>query len=166
MGRPTKSLNASDRLGVYKHLSDVPDRYRLHHHAAAYEGRDVWHEFCVEYEYAQGSHERYREEVDRVGDCWLEFMDSQDRHHALASPDDVEQWCADLLAEASVRRAHDYWLRINRFFDWLKWHTEHPHVYNPALMAAADGDAAGEVWDLKVEETLERREYHRRKANE
>jgi len=166
MGRPTKSLNPRDRMGVYKHLSDVPDRYRLHHHAAAYDGRDVWHEFCVEYEYAQGSHERYQEEVDRVGSHWQAFMDERDRHHALATPDDVEQWCADLLAERSPKRTYEYYLRIHRFYDWLQWHTEHPHVYNPALMAAVEGEATGQAWEWKARRTRERREHYRSEAHE
>lgn len=153
-------------MGIYKCLGDVPDRYRFIHHANAYEGRDVWQEFCDEYEYAQGSHDRYEEEVDRAGDRWRSFMESRGRHHALATPDDVEAWCADLLSDGSVRRAHDYWLRVNRFYNWLQWHSEHPHRYNPVLMAAAEGNATSEVWAWKVERTRDRREYHRRKANE
>jgi hypothetical protein len=93
-------------------------------------------------------------------------MQGQQRHHALAMPEDVEAWSVDLLSAGSARRAHDYWIRVNRFYDWLQWHTEHPHRYNPALMAAAEGDATGEVWNWKAERTLDRREYHRRTANE
>jgi len=164
MARPTKSLDPVDRMGVYKSLSEVPDRYRLANHSAAYEGRDVWQEFCKEYEYAQGDHERYEEEVDRAGDCWREFVDDRGRHHALATPDDVEAWLVDLRRDGntSLRRLHDYWLRVNRFYDWLKWHTEHPHVYNPLLMAAAGGGLTGEVWEWKAEQTREARERHRR----
>ncbi len=166
MARPTKSLDPTDRLGVYKRLSEVPDRYLLSNYAAAYDGRDVWHEFCAEYEYAQADHDRYVEEVDRAGDRWREFMTHRGRHHALATPDDVEAWCADLLASKSTRRAYDYWLRINRFYDWLQWHTDHPHRYNPALMAAVEGDATGEVWVWKAERTRGRRERYRKKAHE
>jgi hypothetical protein len=151
-------------MGVYKALSEVPYRYRLASHSAAYEGRDVWQEFCEQYEYAQGDHERYEEEVDRAGDCWQEFMDDRGRHHALATPDDVEGWLVDLRREGppSLRRLHDYWLRVDRFYDWLMWHTEHPHVYNPLLIAAADGGLTGEVWECKAEQTREARERHRR----
>jgi hypothetical protein len=164
MPRPTKSLDPSDRMGIYKTLSEVPARYRLHHHADAYAGRDVWQEFCEEYEYAKGDHERYKEEVNRAGDCWREFMDDRGRHHALTTPDYAEGWLVDLRREGStsLRRLHDYWLRVNRFYNWLKWHTEHPHVYNPLLMAAADGGLTGEVWEWKAEQTREARERHRR----
>ena len=77
MARPTKSLDPVDRMGVYKSLSEVPDRYRLANHSAAYEGRDVWQEFCEEYEYAQGDHEKYERKVDRAGNRWQEFMNDR-----------------------------------------------------------------------------------------
>jgi hypothetical protein len=64
-------------------------------------------------------------------------------------PADVEAWCAALLDDCSERRAFDYWLRVNRFYDWLLWHPDHPHVYNPVLMAAASGGAAAAVWAYK-----------------
>lgn len=166
MSHPTKSLDPRDRLGVYARLADVPDRYRLSHHAEAYENRDTWQEFCEEYEYAEGSHGGYEAEVDRVGDAWKAFMADRDPHHALATPHDVDAWCAHLLSEKSERRTYDYWLRVNRFYDWLQWHTDHPHVYNPALMAPVMDEAARVAWDVKAAITRERRRYHRRKADE
>ena len=42
-----KTTDAGERAGVYKELDDVPDRYRLYHHARAYEGRDVWDEYLT-----------------------------------------------------------------------------------------------------------------------
>lgn len=165
MSRPTKSLDPADRLGVYKTMNEVPDRYRLHHHADAYEGRDVWAEFCEEYEYEQGSHARYEEEVDRVGDHWKAHMGGR-RHHALATPADVEAWSADLLADKSERRSHDYWLRVNRFYDWLKWNTEHPHRYNPVLMAAVEGEEARRIWQYKARKNRQSRREYRRQTNE
>ena len=166
MTHPKKSLDPADRLGVYKRLSDVPNRYRLHHHAEAYEGRDTWQEFCEEYEYEQGSHERYEEEVDRVGSDWKKHMASSERHHALATPEDVEAWCANLLADKSERRTYDYWLRVNRFYDWLQWHSEHPHVYNPVLMAAVAGDATKRVWRWKARQNRQSRAEYRRENDE
>lgn len=150
-------------MGAYTSLSAVPDRYRLSNHSAGYKGRNVWKEFCVEYEYAQGDHERYEEEVDRVGDCWCDFMNNRSRHHALARPADIEAWCVELREEKalSVRRVADYWLRVHRFYDWLMWHTEHPHLYDPSLMAVVNGGIAGEVWAHRTERTREAREKYR-----
>jgi hypothetical protein len=160
-GRPTKSLDPRDRLGVYKSLAEVPDRYRLHFHADAYRDRDVWQEFCEEFEYGQGSYARFEEEVDRAGDRWRAHMAGRGRHHALAVPADVEAWCAALLDDCSERRAFDYWLRVNRFYDWLLWHPDHPHVYNPVLMAAASGGAAAAVWAYKARQNRERGRAYR-----
>lgn len=160
MSHPKKSLDPMDRLGVYKRLEDVPNRYRLYHHADAYEDTDTWQEFCDEYEYSQANHARYEEEVDRAGDRWKAFMADRGRHHALAVPEDVVVWCDDLLTDTSDRRAYDYWLRVNRFYDWLMWHSEHPHVYNPVLMATMCGTPAARVWEYKVRENrLSRRAY-------
>lgn len=163
MSRPTKSLDPTDRMGIFKSLSEVPSRYRLANHNAAYRGRNVWQEFCDEYEYSQGNYDRYTEEVDRVGDHWLEFMQDRGNHHALATPDDVEMWCAKIYREEdmSLRRSHDYWLRINRFYEWLKWHTDHPHVYNPALLAVNKGQVASKIWDKKVEKVRNARRKYR-----
>jgi len=166
MSRPTKSLDPNDRLGVYKRIEDVPDRYRLHLHADAYAGRDTWQTFCEDHEYAQGDHARYEEEVDRAGEVWKAHMADRGRHHALATPADVEAWCAELVEGRSLRRAHDYWLRVNRFYKWLQWHTEHPHVYNPVLIAADMGGNAGMVWEWKADNTRERREAYRGETNE
>jgi hypothetical protein len=153
-------------LGVYKRLNDVPDRNRLEHYEDAYAGRDVWQEFCDEVEYAEGDHARYEEEVDRVGDHWREFMQSRNQHHALATPGDVEAWSQELLEDKSLRRSHDYWLRVKRLYNWLQWHTDHPHRYNPVLMAAVENGAAGEIWAWKAAMNRERRERYREKADE
>lgn len=155
-----KSLDPTDRMGVYKRFEDVPQHRRLSLFSDEYAGRDVWQEFCEASEYDQGESDQFRQEVDRAGRRWKSFMDERDRHHALASPDDVEAWSQHLLQnlDFTPRHALSYWGRINRFYDWLMWHTEHPHVYNPVLMAAADGEAAGEIWAVKADRVRERRE--------
>lgn len=158
--RPTKSLDPLDWMGVYKRIDDVPARYRLSQHADAYAGRDVWGEFCEEYEYDRGSHDRYQQEVDRHGRSWLAFMADRERHHALATPDDVEAWSIHLIDTKSLATAEQYWVRIRRFYDWLQWHVDHPHVYHPVLMSAAHGDAAAAIWGEKVNTNLAAREYY------
>lgn len=160
MSRPKKSLKAADRMGVYKRLDDVPDRYRLYQYADAYKGRDVWGEFCIKYEYDRGNHDRYEQEVNRHGRSWCEFMEGQDRHHALATPADVEAWSAHLVESKAPRTAEGYWSRIRRFYDWLQWHIDYPHVYNPAMMAAANGDAAAIIWSEKVNTNIKSRQQY------
>lgn len=157
MGRPTKSLDPAARLGVYKRLDDVPDRYRLAQYADSYEGRDVWREFCEEHEYDQGDSRDFRRKVDRAGNHWCGFMENR-RHHALATPSDVDAWSEQLLDEFTHSTAYKYWIRVEHFYRWLQWHTEHPHVYHPVLMAVITHDAAAEVWERKTDWTRKKRQ--------
>lgn len=148
------SPDPADRLGVFKRLADVPDRYRLYHHAGAYADRDVWAEYVEETElYERHSSQTYRNATERAITSWKEHMEDRGRHHALAAPTDVETWCAGLLAERSDQSVYSkYWTRLAEFYDWLRWHTEYPHVYDPILMAAAEfpEGSAGTVWDEKI----------------
>lgn len=147
----SKSKCPSDRIGVYKYLEDVPDRYRLSQHASAYKGRDVWEEFLTNHLFEKYNTKRFKEDVRRAGERWKDHMTEQDRHHALATPLHVEAWCKELVAQYKMRTAYnEYWVRIERFYDWLQWHTEHPHVYQPVLMAADQYDASGQIWEEKL----------------
>lgn len=166
MSRPQKSPDPDDRMGKLNRMDKVRSRRRLHQLTDAYEGRDIWQEFCEKHQYEQGSYEGYEEDVDRVGNHWKDHMADRERHHALALPDDVEAWSAELLAEKSMRGAHDYWLRVREFYDWLQWQTEYPHLYHPVLMAAAVGDAAEELWEWKTKQTRKSRREYRRQNNE
>jgi len=158
--RSTKPADSKERIGIFKELHKVPDRYRLYRFSAAYQGEDTWQEFAEQQEYPRVS-EKQQTEVDRAGDHWKAFMTERERHHALATPEDVEMWCADLLAGKSLRRSHDYFLRVRRFYDWLYWHSEHDHCYHPVLIAASEGEAAGRIWEYKTEQTAQNREAYR-----
>ena len=137
-----------DRLGVFKELSDVPDGRRLHHLAPAYEGRDTWGDYRATVELS----DRMSVEWDRFARRWKEHMDDRGRHHALARPDDVETWSAELVELFSVDRAYQHWNVIEGFYDWLLWHTEHQHTYNPFHMAVVDPErGARQIWNRKME---------------
>lgn len=145
------STDPTNRLGVYKTLADVSDRYRLRNYATTYEGKDVWKVFLTDYLFERYDSGRFQEDARRAGRYWKEHMDDRDRHHALATPADVETWIDNLLRRMNLKTAYNsYWVRIERFYSWLLWHTDHPHVYNPVLMAAVEGDAARRVWDEKM----------------
>jgi hypothetical protein len=77
-------------------------------------------------------------------------MAERGRHHALATPADVEAWCSVLVEKKSLATAYNYWVRIKRFYDWLQWHVDHPHVYDPVLMAVVAGGAADQIWEQKL----------------
>lgn len=138
----------TDRMGVYKRLEDVPDRYRLYHHAAAYDGRDIWEEYLTTHLFADRPASDVPREKRRFGERWKGHMTS--RHHALATPGDVASWSAELNKDYAAITAVHYWTTIERFYWWLLEHAEHPHVYHPFLMAAATDDETRAIWDTKV----------------
>ena len=144
---PGKSRHATDRMGVYKRLDDVPDRYQLQTFASAYDGRDVWNEFLTNHLYQDDD---IPDAKRRFGRRWKEHMSEQGRHHALATSEDVETYSVSLLDQYSVYTAAEYWTNIERFYGWLQEHTEHPHLYHPFLMAADEYEASGQIWDQKV----------------
>lgn len=150
-GHDRKSRDPCDRMGVFKRLADVPAHLRLENYADDYAGHNVWDEFLSEHLFEQFDSDRFKEDARRAGRYWKEHMADRGRHHALATPADVETWMADLTDRLKLKTAYNsYWVRIERFYRWLQWHTEHPHTYHPVLMAAAHGTAAGQVWDEKI----------------
>lgn len=146
MDRPPLPTDPRRRMGVYKSLAEVPDRYRLKHHADAYEGRDVWGEFMDE-------HPRYsaNKKTKRVGRYWTAHMEERGRHHALATPADVETFITDLLEDRTPMTVYSpYWSQVESFYDWLQWHTDHPHHYHPILMATIEGEASAQMWEMSM----------------
>lgn len=152
MSQP-KTTDPRDYMGVYKSLDDVPDRRRLHQHAAAYDDRDVWTEYLDERLLKSINSMRNRRHARVVGEAWSDHTAARGRHHALATPDDVETWFVDLLDQYTVETVGTRRFRwLEGFFTWLQRHTEHPHVYHPVWMAAANPDApaTGTLWDFKM----------------
>lgn len=147
-----KSPDPAGNMGVYKRLSDVPDRYRLQNFSAAYEGRDVWGEYVSD-RYPNPS-ENQQTLLRRFKRRWTSLMDDQGRHHALATPEDVEAFSSDLVENNTLSTAYsNYWQRLEVFYTWLQSHTDHPHVYHPVLMAAAEYPNASAIWDYRIART-------------
>lgn len=154
----TQSPDPHVRTGVYKHLADVPAERRLERFDAAYAGRDVFDEFLTEHLFEKFDSDRFTENCRLVERRWKEHTQHRGCHHALARPMDVELWMSDLLGRVSLNTAYNtYWTKLERFYRWLQRHPDHPHSYNPVLMAAGTYEAAGVIWEKK----LGRREaYH------
>ena len=150
-----KSPNPAEQVGVFKTLSEVPTRHRLRTYSASYEGRDVWAEFVEESGRKEEDSQANLEHCERTERYWKEYMDGTDRHHALATPADVEGFCEWLFTRGRSMKPmtlySNYWRFIENFFGWLQWSTEHPHNYHVALMAVIENPegAVGEVWDEK-----------------
>lgn len=146
-----KPSNPRDRMGVYKRYEDVPNEWQLANHATAYEGRDVWSEWAALVT-EQHTSDRYAELLERAERSWKSHMKERDRHHALATPDDVETWAEIILQRCQPLSAYQiYFTKIEPFYTWLQNHTNHPHVYHPVWMAAFRGGATRTIWNAKIE---------------
>lgn len=149
----TTSPNPKDRMGVFKSLDGVPDRYRLGNYSNSFEGRDVWQEYLDEYLFPAypDATDFFYETADRAGRRWKEHMNERGRHHALAKPEDVGVYFEGLLDGLSMNTVYNqYWIRLEDFYLWLQTHTSYPHVYHPVLMAVIQNDAARKIWCRKL----------------
>lgn len=147
----TRSPDPTDRMGVYKGLDGVPHESRLEQFRERYRDRDTYGTFLTDYLLEKYSSDRTREKYELAGRRWKAHIEQRGRHHALARPLDVETWIADLLDRVSLNTAYNtYWVKVERFYWWLQRHVDHPHSYHPVLMAAANLDCAGRVWEKKI----------------
>jgi hypothetical protein len=138
-------------MGVYTRLEDVPAQYRLDTYAAEYHGRDVWQEY-IDSRPATFDSTHYRNSLTKAGSSWVDHVSARDRHHALAHPADVESWVLGLRADRTLQTVYkEYWVRLEEFYSWLQFHTDHPHVYHPPLMAAVRDGVAGQLWQQKFD---------------
>jgi hypothetical protein len=139
-------------MGIYKRLDDVPSQHRFHQFHAMYEGRDVWSEFKQANEMAFDS-EHYHRTFEKAERSWKNHIADRGRHHALGTPRDVEAWCAQLVADRKLDTVYkEYWVRLEEFYRWLQWRCDHPHLYQPPLMAAANHEVSRSVWWTKMGE--------------
>jgi hypothetical protein len=147
----TKSPNPKRRMGVYKRFDSVPTKHRLDRYNVEYEGQDVWAEF-ERTRNDEFDSEAYRNTLKKTERTWKAHMSNRGRHHALARPRDVETWCADLATDRKLETVYkEYWIRLEEFYSWLQTHIDHPHVYQPVLMAAASHEIARAVWWVKMD---------------
>lgn len=162
--RPQLSSDARHRMGVYKRIDTVPDRYQLLNHEAAYAGRDTWAEYFTE-KTEQFNTKATRDRYEKAGRYFKAFMEDVNRHHALADPHHVEDYLVALRDGDIGRHSHtrklqtvyfEYFQPLEDFYTWLQWHTDHPHVYHPVLMAVATDGFARDVWDRKLEQNDKR----------
>jgi hypothetical protein len=145
------STDPTERMGVYTRLEDVPEQYRLDTYVARYQGRDIWQDY-IDSRPTTFDSSHYQNSLRKAGRSWDDHTSARGRHHALAHPADVESWVAGLRESRTLRTVYtEYWVRLEEFYSWLQFHTDHPHVYHPPLMAAVEGGVAGRLWRQKFD---------------
>lgn len=145
------STDPHDRMGVYQSIDHVPGRHRLKQFRSDYRSRDVWVEYLGHLNSRRGNSKRKREQAKRAYENWSQFTDRLGYHYALATPSIIDEWCTELLEAYSPQYAcSGYWAVIKRFYDWLMWHADHPHYYQPFLQAASEYTSAERLWEIYV----------------
>lgn len=151
-----KGIRPEQYAGPFQKYSEIPARYRLETYSGDYRGENTWEEYVenVLYEKYGENSITIQRTVRQGGQSWLDHMAERDRHHALATPMDVEEWCQSLTATDRQRRTlyEQYFVRVYQFYDYLKTNYRHPHIYNPALLAAIEGGATRDLWEYRIEE--------------
>lgn len=147
-----KGTKPEQYAGAFQHSSEIPPRYRLETYAGQYRGEDTYDEYVQEVLYPEHDSDRLRSSVKRARFSWFQHMDKVGRHHALARPEDAGDWCRKLLAaDRTPETCYEYYYnRIYQFYTHLKCHNDHPHLYNPLLLAAIEYDAAREIWMCRI----------------
>jgi len=146
------------RAGIYKSIADVPAERRLRNYATRYDGSDTWTEWI---DAERADLKRAKKDSERAGRRWKTHLTERGsgRHHALGTPDDVESWIQH-LREHGGRNDGMTWQNVVKcyvnhlwaFYRWLCWHTEHPHVYDPTLIAASEPDSyARKAWSVRFD---------------
>lgn len=170
-GRPSgEDMRANQdpeaRMGVFKAVEDLPDRYRLSNYADEFRGNDTWSWYLMlrfdgTLSQAQGELGKSRAgEIERCGRYFKEFMHRErDRHHALAAPDDIEAFLSEIKngyknptkqPRATSTVYDTYFAPVNQFYDWLQSWVDFPHRHQPVLMACANAGVARECWDYRM----------------
>lgn len=146
-----KPTDPASRMGIYKVIDTVPDRHLLDQYSDRYEGYDVWSEWADQAT-AKHTSERFANLVERTERSWKQHMNDQGRHHALANPIDVDTWSRTILTRCQPLSAYQiYFTKLESFYEWLQFHTDHPHLYHPVWMAAANFEATATIWDAKMD---------------
>jgi len=148
-----KGIRPEQYAGPFQEYSNIPQRYRLETYTGYYQGDNTWEHYCDEVLFEKNNSAHMRKTARIAGQSWCEFMDNQKRHHALATPQHVEQWCQQLLDGDRNRRTcyEHYFVRILQFYDYLKKDRRHPHLYNPLLLAAIEHEFARKIWMFKID---------------
>lgn len=142
-------------LGIWKSIEDVPDRQRLQQYADVVDADKAWDEFCEEY--GQDWTETTRKyQYGKAWREWTSYCEQHAIHRLCPEPSDVEGHLVEQRSEAaSDSTLHQTRFRpLCRLFEYLRYSTEYPHKYNPAIMAVLFGGAAYAAWRDRISNRL------------
>lgn len=138
-----KTEAPESRLGLYKRYTDIPQQHRLSTFEGIYDGVDVWEAYLT-------ANDKSLNQAGRAGkNRWLTATSNAGEHYALASPQTVEAYAKDAAHLSDWSRMR-YLAEVYKLYRWLLWHTDHPHRYNPVLIAAAEHETTRETWTFYV----------------
>lgn len=147
-----KGTKPEQFAGAFQRFSEIPTRYRLNTYASKYRGKDTWTQYCNEILFEEYDSDHMQKTAQKAGRSWLDHMESRGRHHALATPQDADEWCKQLLAGRKRRTCYEqYFVRIYHFYNHLKTSCRHPHLYNPLLLAAIEYETARHLWMYRID---------------
>lgn len=154
-----RGTEPEQHVGVYKRLDDVPPHHLLSNHEEAWADRDVWAEFIAAADRTAWVRTKDTAAIERVEREWKAHCERAGVHHALATPEVVNDWAeTSLLLRALATTQHPYWAYIEGFYSWLQSRTDYPHLYHPVRMAAIAYPESRKVWDYRISH----RERHQR----
>ena len=147
-----EATTPEEYAGAIQHLEPIPTQYRLDTYSPYYRGENTWEQYVKNVLLKKHPSDRMRQAARLSGDSWCEHMEGRARHHALATPEDVEAWSKRLMTERSRKTNYEYYfIRVYNFYEYLKRHSEHPHLYNPFLLAAIEYDMTRHIWSLRID---------------
>jgi len=147
-----KGTRPEQYAGALQHFDEIPQRYRLGTYAGHYRNTNVWDRYKDEVVLEEHDSERMRKTLQLGGDSWRQHMHPRDRHYVLPTLEDVNDWCEKLVDLKARQTCYEYYfLRVYDFFDYLKCHAGHPHLYNPLLLAAIEHEAPRHIWTFRVD---------------
>lgn len=137
-----KTSDPRSRTGIYNTYQEVPPHHRLEQKVNKYSDQNIWEHFVEE----RGVADRAYPAMNR----FQRVMEGRGVHYAFPHPTDVDAYC-DHLIDFAVTTIRSHYTYLNYFFEWLRYHTEYPHRYNPLLVAAVEYENSARVFQYYVE---------------
>lgn len=146
-------------LGRWKTIENVPERHCLNQYADVLDADTAWDEFVEEYGQDWSDNVR-KYQYGKGWREWTAFCQERDIHPLCPVPEDIAVHLDEQRAEASSDQTlHQTRFRpLCRLFEFLRYHVDYPHRYNPWLMAVLEGGGAEAAWGARIEKRIKRYE--------